>query len=107
MAQDLQDMSNPSNTKTSTDTERALIVGVGVSGPALGIALARAGIRSVVYEENAAPRDRGGAFLNVAPNGLKVLEALGLGKRIEELGFVNERLVFHNEHGKVLTEVPV
>ena len=56
-----------------------VIVGAGIGGPALGIALKRAGIESIVYEASDEPRDDAGAFLNLAPNGLAVLQALGLG----------------------------
>ena len=64
-----------------------VIVGAGIGGPALGIALKRAGIESIVYEASDEPRDDAGAFLNLAPNGLAVLQALGLGQRLEGLGF--------------------
>ena len=84
-----------------------VIVGAGIGGPALGIALKRAGIESIVYEASDEPRDDAGAFLNLAPNGLAVLQALGLGQRLEGLGFQNDRLVFHNEAGRTLAEVPV
>jgi 2-polyprenyl-6-methoxyphenol hydroxylase-like FAD-dependent oxidoreductase len=84
-----------------------LIVGAGIAGPALGIALQRTGIKSIVYEASDSPRDDGGAFLNVAPNGLSVLHALGLSRHLDRLGFQNDRLVFHNETGRVLAEVPV
>jgi FAD-dependent urate hydroxylase len=86
---------------------RVLIVGAGIAGPALGIALRRAGIESIVYEASKRPRDDAGAFLNLAPNGLSVLRGLGLGPRLDSLGFQNDRLVFHNETGRVLAEVPV
>ncbi len=82
-------------------------MGAGIGGPALGIALRRAGIEAVVYEASDSPRDNAGAFLNVAPNGLSVLQALGLRQRLDGLGFRNDRLVFHNETGRVLAEVPV
>jgi 2-polyprenyl-6-methoxyphenol hydroxylase-like FAD-dependent oxidoreductase len=82
-------------------------MGVGIAGPALGLALHRAGIRCSVYDAGAAPRDLGGAFLNVAPNGLKVLEALGLEHRVEELGFRTDRLVFHDARGRIQRQVPV
>ena len=58
------------------ETHGALVIGAGVAGPAMAIALARAGIRSVVYEASPAPRDAAGLFLNLAPNGLNVLRAL-------------------------------
>jgi len=84
-----------------------VIVGAGIGGPALGIALKRAGIESIVYEASDEPRDDAGAFLNLAPNGLAVLQALGLGWRLDGLGFQNDRLVFHNETGRTLAEVAV
>jgi 2-polyprenyl-6-methoxyphenol hydroxylase-like FAD-dependent oxidoreductase len=90
-----------------SDSNRVLIIGVGIAGPALGLALRRAGIRCAVYDAGAAPRDLGGAFLNVAPNGLKVLEGLGLEHRVEELGFVNDRLVFHDAQGRIQRHVQV
>ena len=88
-------------------THRVLIIGAGIAGPALGIALRRVGIESTVYEASDGPRDNTGVFLNVAPNGLSVLRALGLSARLEGLGFQNDRLVFHNETGRVLAEAPV
>ena len=83
-----------------------LIAGGGIAGPALAIALRRAGLDAVVYEASPAPRDAAGAFLNLAPNGLDALRALGLG-HLAELGFRNDRLVFHTETGRVLAEAPV
>jgi 2-polyprenyl-6-methoxyphenol hydroxylase-like FAD-dependent oxidoreductase len=93
--------------KKASGLESVLIVGGGIAGPALGIALRRAGIDSVVYEASPVPRDNAGAFLNLAPNGLNVLQALGLAHLTDGLGFRNNRLVFHNETGRVLADVPV
>jgi len=62
---------------------------------------------AVVCEASECPRDNAGAFLNLAPNGLSVLRALGLGRQVDELGFHNDRLIFHNETGRLLAEVPV
>ncbi len=89
------------------DTGPALIVGGGIAGAALGIAFARAGIQAVVYEASAAPRDDSGAFLNLAPNGLSILRQLGLEHLAVDAGFRNDRLVFHNEAGRVLADVRI
>ena len=83
------------------------IVGAGIAGPALAVALRRVGFDPVVYEASERARDDGGAFLNLAPNGISALRALGLGHIIDGLGFRNDRLVFHNESGRVLADVPV
>jgi 2-polyprenyl-6-methoxyphenol hydroxylase-like FAD-dependent oxidoreductase len=88
-------------------SERILIIGVGIAGPALALALRRAGVPCAVYDASAAPRDLGGAFLNVAPNGQRVLEELGLEHRVEELGFMIDRLVFHDAQGNIQRHVEV
>lgn len=53
-------------------------IGTGIAGLALGAALNRAGIDVQVYEEHAQIRS-GGAGITLAPNGLAVLDALGIG----------------------------
>jgi 2-polyprenyl-6-methoxyphenol hydroxylase-like FAD-dependent oxidoreductase len=64
-----------------------VIAGGGIAGPALGVALAKAGLGSTILEarpEGAA----GGAFLNLAPNGINALAAIGLGDVVERAGGV-------------------
>jgi len=90
-----------------SQSKLVLVAGGGIAGPAVGIALRRAGMDAIVYEASATPRDAAGAFLNLAPNGLGVLRALGLGQVIDGLGFLNDRLVFQNEAGRILAEVSV
>jgi 2-polyprenyl-6-methoxyphenol hydroxylase-like FAD-dependent oxidoreductase len=60
----------------------ALIVGAGIGGLAAGIALRRAGWRARVFERATAPRELGFA-LNLAPNAVAALRALGVAERIE------------------------
>ena len=63
---------------------QVLVIGGGIAGPAVGMALKRAGIDVVIYEASRAPRDNEGAFLNLAPNGLAVLRALGVPHALDE-----------------------
>src|SRR5690242_17272698 len=81
-------------TATHGRARHAVIIGGGVAGPAAAMALQRAGVTATVYEASETPRDVGGAFLNLAPNGLHVLDSLGLGSALDDVGFVNDRLVF-------------
>jgi FAD-dependent urate hydroxylase len=85
----------------------AIVIGAGIAGPGMAIALQRAGFDAVVYEASDAPRDDTGVFLNLAPNGIAVLRALGVEDAIRGLGFQNDQLIFHNEAGRVLASVPV
>jgi 2-polyprenyl-6-methoxyphenol hydroxylase-like FAD-dependent oxidoreductase len=94
------------NAVASNDTP-AIIIGGGIAGPVMGLALHRAGIPAVVYEASVAPRDTAGAFLNLAPNGIEALRALGLEALTDTVGFRNDRLVFQTDSGRTLAEVPV
>ncbi|MDQ3638422.1 MAG: FAD-dependent monooxygenase [Actinomycetota bacterium] len=91
---------------TGTTGRRALIVGCGIAGPVLAMFLQRAGITPVVYEGRPEPKDEAGAFLNLAPNGLAVLDTLGIKGDIEGYGTPTTGIVFRNHRGKRLGENP-
>ncbi|HRF08394.1 MAG TPA: FAD-dependent monooxygenase [Xanthobacteraceae bacterium] len=55
----------------------ALIAGAGIGGLAAAIGLAKAGIRSIVFERDATP-DTSGAGIQLSPNATRALEALGV-----------------------------
>ena len=62
----------------ANDQDEVLIVGAGVSGLTLSIALAMYGIKSTIYEK-ANSAGIPGYALQITPNGFSVLQALGLG----------------------------
>ena len=59
-------------------SSRVLIIGGGVCGLALALALKKAGIASEVYEAGPIQREGAGGGFNIAPNGMKVLATLGV-----------------------------
>ena len=66
-------------------TLRALVVGGGIGGIAAAVALARAGIDVQVHEQ-AQQLAEVGAGVSLAPNGLRMLERLGVGEGIRRVG---------------------
>jgi len=64
---------------------RAVVVGGGIGGMAAAVALARAGIDVKVYEQ-ARELTEVGAGVSLAPNGLRMLDRLGVGEGIQRLG---------------------
>jgi salicylate hydroxylase len=66
-------------------TLRAVVVGGGIGGIAAAGALARAGIDVRVYEQ-AQQLTEVGAGVSLAPNGLRMLERLGVGEGIRRVG---------------------
>ncbi|HWI30438.1 MAG TPA: FAD-dependent monooxygenase [Microbacterium sp.] len=90
----------------SAHTPRALLIGAGVAGPATALFLSRAGWEVEVFEAGAAPDPYQGLFLNVATNGLAVLEQLGLRERLLTDAHRASRMVMRSGTGRVLGEVP-
>ena len=85
---------------------RALVIGGGVAGPATAQLLARDGWDTHVYEAHPAPDPYAGLFLNVATNGLAVLETLGLRDALLADGHRAGRMVMWSRTGKELGAVP-
>ena len=84
---------------------RAVVVGGGIGGIAAAVALARAGVDVRVYEQ-AQQLAEVGAGVSLAPNGLRMLERLGVGEGIGRVGarYVSSQLRFSD--GRVVRHEP-
>jgi FAD-dependent urate hydroxylase len=80
------------------------IIGGGLGGLAAAIALRNTGQQPVVFEQT---EEFGavGAGISLWPNGVKVLNLLGLGPRIAAAGGRMDRMVYAHRHGRILTEL--
>lgn len=85
---------------------RALVIGSGVAGPAVGLFLRRAGWDVEIFEASDQPDAYAGLFLNVATNGLAVLDRLGLREQIVADGHRSPHMVMWSSTGKELGTVP-
>ncbi len=82
-----------------------MIVGCGIAGPATALFLRRAGIPAVIFEGRDEPDDHAGAFLNLMPNGLRVLEILGLLEEVSRAGHATNTFSFMTESGSKIGEL--
>jgi FAD-dependent urate hydroxylase len=73
-----------------------VIVGAGIAGPVLGMFLKRLGVHVVIAEARARAALGEGAFLGVAPNGMRVLDELGVARAVSELGHACDAFDFRN-----------
>ena len=80
----------------------AVVVGGGIAGPVLGMALQRAGITATVHEAYPAPAGDVGAWLGVQVNGLDALRAIGAERAVLEAGVPTPRIEFRSGTGRVL-----
>lgn len=81
---------------------RGLVIGGGIAGPVVAMALQRVGIESTVFEASAAPSDGVGAFLTLASNGLDALQAIDAHLPVVAEGVRTERMVLSSGTGKFL-----
>lgn len=87
--------------------EPVLIAGGGIAGLATALALARRGIPSHILEQRA-QFSEAGAGIQIGPNGVRVLEALGVTPRLRAHVSLPEEIVVHQGGiGRVLTRMPL
>lgn len=85
---------------------RAIVIGSGVAGPATALFLQRTGWDVEIFEAAVEPDPYAGLFLNVATNGLAVLEQLGLRERLVAEGHRSPHMVMWSSTGRELGTVP-
>ncbi|NYE94437.1 2-polyprenyl-6-methoxyphenol hydroxylase-like FAD-dependent oxidoreductase [Psychromicrobium silvestre] len=85
----------------------ALIIGAGVAGPVLSMALSRVGIENTVYERDLAGAEQRGSWLSFQANGMDALRAIDAADPVTELGFEVETISFVNGKGRSLGRMPM
>ncbi len=84
-----------------------VIAGGGVGGLATALALAQRGIASTVHEKRAAYSEDG-AGIQLGPNGVHVLRALGVADEVARSAAVPECIVVHDgRSGRIITKLPL
>jgi salicylate hydroxylase len=86
---------------------RVVIVGAGIGGLTLAIALRRHGIDAEIYEQTAELREVGAAVA-LSANGTRFFEQFGLGPQLAASGFEVEALIFRDgRSGRLIGSHPV
>src|SRR5947208_14072619 len=83
---------------------KALIIGAGIAGPVAAILLRRAGIESAIYE--AWPYSKGiGGGLQIAPNGMQVIDEIGLAGELVSRGSAAESFDSYSQQRRRLGSI--
>ncbi|HEY6408157.1 MAG TPA: FAD-dependent oxidoreductase, partial [Ktedonobacteraceae bacterium] len=83
--------------------ERILIVGGGIAGLTLARALHQQGFRAEMVERSPSWQATGAA-IQLHPNGMRILHALGLGEVVEQAGAVVRHWMYCDQNGEVLCQ---
>lgn len=80
---------------------RAIIVGGGIAGPAMAMALDAVGCEAVILERSSGAR-AAGSWFTISPNGLAALEAVGSLEAVRALGVPTRRNIMRGATGREL-----
>jgi len=86
---------------------KALIIGGGIAGPTLAVALRKIGMEAEVFEQLPPDADQRGSWLTFQANGLDALRAIGLESWVADIGYPVETMSFVNGKGKLLGQMPM
>jgi 2-polyprenyl-6-methoxyphenol hydroxylase-like FAD-dependent oxidoreductase len=84
---------------------KVLVVGGGIAGPAVALAMAKAGIEPLVLERRRAVDPDAGSWFTLAPNGLDALQAIDALEVAEEGNVPSRANVMYGATGRRLGEV--
>ncbi|MEV6013253.1 NAD(P)/FAD-dependent oxidoreductase [Streptomyces sp. NPDC051976] len=89
---------------TNQSCGTALVIGGGIAGPVLAMALQKAGIEATIYEAYPRSAEGVGAGLSLAPNGLDALDVIGAARSIRSAGLPMTGIVLQDWAGRRLAE---
>ncbi|GGJ36955.1 FAD-dependent oxidoreductase [Deinococcus roseus] len=79
-----------------------IVVGAGIAGPTLGMALQQAGFQPTLYESSAETAEGIGAFLTLSTNGIQALRVIRADLPVLKRGFATPELTLRSHTGKFL-----
>ena len=85
--------------------KKIIIIGCGIAGPTLAMALQKCDIESTIYEAQESPSDNRGLFLYFGPNGVNVLKTLEIEDKVREQGYGCSKSIFEKHNGDTFAEL--
>ena len=84
---------------------QVIIIGGGIAGLSQALSLHQIGVSCRVYEAVPALSPLGYG-INLQPNAIRELSALGLGEQLAAAGILTQELAFYNKHGQLIWTEP-
>lgn len=84
--------------------EKVIIIGAGIAGPCIAIALQKIGVEASIYEAHEKTAHGVGSFLGLEVNGLDALRTLGVQEAVRAVSVPTPKMVVWSGSGKQLGE---
>ena len=84
---------------------QVIIVGGGIAGLSAALSLHQIGVDCRIYE-SVPQLEPLGLGINLQPNAVRELTALGLGEKLANAGILTAELAFYNRHGQLIWTEP-
>ncbi|AJM92010.1 FAD-dependent oxidoreductase [Nitrosopumilus piranensis] len=81
--------------------KNVVIIGCGIAGPVLALALHRAGIKSEIFEARNESDTDSGLFHYISPNGMNVVNILEIYDKIKNVGYDCNGVIHYDENGNI------
>lgn len=85
---------------------KVVVIGAGIGGLTVGIALRQAGFQVGIYDKVRSLRPVG-AGISLWSNGVKVLNRLGMGAQIAQIGGRMDHMQYRTQSGEILNDIPL
>lgn len=85
---------------------KVVVIGAGIGGLTVGIALRQAGFQVEIYDKVRSLRPAG-AGISLWSNGVKVLNRLGMGAQIAQIGGRMDHMQYRTQSGEILNDIPL
>lgn len=79
---------------------KAIIIGAGIAGLTIANCFLKAGIDFIILEKQNKKREYHGSEFYLCPNGIRVLDQLGIWNKIKDLGTITTHIDYYDKNGK-------
>ncbi len=84
---------------------KVIIVGGGIAGCVLALALDKIGMKSEIFEARQIPKDDVGLFHYLSSNAMNVYKVLGIDDKLKDLGHECNGVIHYNEKGNQMARI--
>ena len=85
--------------------KKVIIIGGGIAGCVLALALDKIGMKSEIFEARKIPEDNVGLYHYLSSNAMNVYKVLGLYDKLKDSGYVCNGVIHYNEKGKRIASI--